>query len=444
MANRYHVNPETGEAKPCTAEIQCRFGGDTPHFDTKEEAQAAAETLMSEKFGATQPLKKSTKKIKKTGEKIGVYGWRDTAKLNSITGVRFDEENNNVRISVQAADLYDSRLTPLRGSSVSVEELREMYPEQVENDLGLYEPDFAAAYILGEEENRLNEPLSEEELEEFRRIFLASEQVDFETAYLNDTVSINGDEDTTFSIEFSNLNAAEYNLAEKIERYREEVENERIDAELERKREEHQEQLKNASNDYDQPVSENEIRRVSDNLREFLSAELDTTSNRVKVEFDVDDYIEERNKGYWNEELYYGEPTDYEGAYSWKEDEDGDWEIEFNEEEIKKRADWAIEDWEETTSSMLHDQLSEVGIKNLLRFERVHQQGNGYSGAYHRDDRAEADEKYDEMLNREIDIDYSLKNDYWSVEHEAQAIKEWLQSTTNPETGDEGYRWEAD
>ena len=58
MSNRYHINPQTGEAKPCSAQIQCRFGGDTPHFDTKEEAQAAAEKVMSEKYGSTQALKK--------------------------------------------------------------------------------------------------------------------------------------------------------------------------------------------------------------------------------------------------------------------------------------------------------------------------------------------------------------------------------------------------
>lgn len=58
MSNRYHVNPETGEAKPCSAEIQCRFGGDAPHFDTKEEAQGAAENMMAEKYGSTTALKK--------------------------------------------------------------------------------------------------------------------------------------------------------------------------------------------------------------------------------------------------------------------------------------------------------------------------------------------------------------------------------------------------
>lgn len=58
MSNKFHVNPETGEAKPCSAEIQCRFGGDAPHFDTEKEAQAAAESMMAEKYGSTTSLKK--------------------------------------------------------------------------------------------------------------------------------------------------------------------------------------------------------------------------------------------------------------------------------------------------------------------------------------------------------------------------------------------------
>lgn len=86
MSNRYHVNPETGEAKPCSAEIQCRFGGDAPHFDTKEEAQGAAEKMMAEKYGSTTSLKKdSSDSAAHTLLKIMVQAKAD------VEGIELDE-----------------------------------------------------------------------------------------------------------------------------------------------------------------------------------------------------------------------------------------------------------------------------------------------------------------------------------------------------------------
>ena len=37
---RIHVNPDTGKTGPCDAKIACRFGEDTPHFETEGEARA--------------------------------------------------------------------------------------------------------------------------------------------------------------------------------------------------------------------------------------------------------------------------------------------------------------------------------------------------------------------------------------------------------------------
>lgn len=70
MSNRYHVNPQTGEARPCSANVQCRFGSAAEHFDTEKEAQAAAEKMMAEKYGSTSSLKKNANIAKTRSENI--------------------------------------------------------------------------------------------------------------------------------------------------------------------------------------------------------------------------------------------------------------------------------------------------------------------------------------------------------------------------------------
>lgn len=50
---KYHINPQTGNPGVCRASIQCRFGGQSSHFATKEEARADYED--SQKLLATTP-----------------------------------------------------------------------------------------------------------------------------------------------------------------------------------------------------------------------------------------------------------------------------------------------------------------------------------------------------------------------------------------------------
>lgn len=56
---KFHINSE-GNAGPCIAEIRdCRFGGQSDHFETAEAAQLEAEKRFEETHGATaKPLKK--------------------------------------------------------------------------------------------------------------------------------------------------------------------------------------------------------------------------------------------------------------------------------------------------------------------------------------------------------------------------------------------------
>jgi hypothetical protein len=56
---RYHINPETGRPNQCTAKVRCRFGTDTQHFDSKEEARAGYEKQMQNQT-VSGSLKKSS------------------------------------------------------------------------------------------------------------------------------------------------------------------------------------------------------------------------------------------------------------------------------------------------------------------------------------------------------------------------------------------------
>lgn len=43
---KFHINPETGNVGECKAEVQCRFGGDSAHYSTADEARFAYETTQ--------------------------------------------------------------------------------------------------------------------------------------------------------------------------------------------------------------------------------------------------------------------------------------------------------------------------------------------------------------------------------------------------------------
>lgn len=58
MADRYHINPETGRANKCTAAAgNCRFGADTAHDATKEQARVRYEKQMAREL-MPEPAKK--------------------------------------------------------------------------------------------------------------------------------------------------------------------------------------------------------------------------------------------------------------------------------------------------------------------------------------------------------------------------------------------------
>lgn len=58
---KYHINPETGNANVCTAEIKCKFtsseGVEPPHYGTKQDAQKASEEQLSSRLPTIPSLK---------------------------------------------------------------------------------------------------------------------------------------------------------------------------------------------------------------------------------------------------------------------------------------------------------------------------------------------------------------------------------------------------
>ena len=56
--SKYHINPSTGEAKPCKAQLSCPFGTSMPHFENKQEAQEYFENIMEENPKKTDEEKK--------------------------------------------------------------------------------------------------------------------------------------------------------------------------------------------------------------------------------------------------------------------------------------------------------------------------------------------------------------------------------------------------
>lgn len=59
MADKYHINPETGNPNKCVAKPgKCRFGSDTNHYESKDAARTAYEERMSAQAVATETRKR--------------------------------------------------------------------------------------------------------------------------------------------------------------------------------------------------------------------------------------------------------------------------------------------------------------------------------------------------------------------------------------------------
>lgn len=58
-ANKFHINSD-GEAKPCSAQVRCRFGGESGvenHFSSAEEAQAEVQNRLQKEFSQVSSVR---------------------------------------------------------------------------------------------------------------------------------------------------------------------------------------------------------------------------------------------------------------------------------------------------------------------------------------------------------------------------------------------------
>lgn len=74
MSEKYHINPETGNANKCFAKPgNCRFGSDSNHYASKDEARSAYENSMAgQEFAKKKALKKNPELREKTEEELEI------------------------------------------------------------------------------------------------------------------------------------------------------------------------------------------------------------------------------------------------------------------------------------------------------------------------------------------------------------------------------------
>jgi len=103
----YHINPETGRPNRCYAQVKCRYGADSPHYASKEEARDAYENEHKEiaippglKRAAEQMPTKETAEAMLTPEMIEHYN-------NSERGKR-EKELLDANIPYELIEIYEN------------------------------------------------------------------------------------------------------------------------------------------------------------------------------------------------------------------------------------------------------------------------------------------------------------------------------------------------
>ena len=395
MANRYHVNPETGEAKPCTAEIQCRFGGDTPHFDTKEQAQEHGERLLSQQHGLTKTLKKKIVK-------------------DSMFSVEKDEEKNHVKISVKSIELYGNGEALFDRDEVSIEELFDKYSDEVSNFSGLLDPETAAMFILHGE---LSELYNEVDVEQLRT-----------------ELSGYSDEGTTFSFEFSDLDEAEAQITRWIAWERQIMEN-RGQEELPRSV---SHQWRKAFREFRDGLNESQYEEFEDACSEFgsfiTSAKIDEETDQPVITLSLDELIEQRRE--FDDEfavIMFGDYDAYEECYEWDFDEGSEeWKFVSDRAKLREHTERAIEKWFDNLKSDAQFAFYRVGLQNILLRQRIVEK----EGAYRYGENPELVSKQLEAVlssGKELDVQFVQKKQWFDVDDVMTDLEWYLEEASHPD-----------
>lgn len=94
---KYHINPETGRPNQCTAKVQCRFGSEVQHFDSKESARAGYEKQME-----GQTVSDSLKKNSKTTAAPAGFSYTEVAAASEEI-----EKLSNYAVSLRMSNFSD-------------------------------------------------------------------------------------------------------------------------------------------------------------------------------------------------------------------------------------------------------------------------------------------------------------------------------------------------
>lgn len=97
---KYHINPETGRPNQCTAKVKCRFGADTQHFDSKDEARAGYEKQM-----AGQAVSGSLKKTSNVPKQPVAQKPLFDSKVVAIANAEIEKLSNGA-VSIHLASEY--------------------------------------------------------------------------------------------------------------------------------------------------------------------------------------------------------------------------------------------------------------------------------------------------------------------------------------------------
>lgn len=104
--SKYHVN-ENGEAGKCRAQSgNCPFGGASEHFDTVQDAQAAAEKKLEKEFGATSVITAPVPERNRVSERAHFSDERN----DQIDGLRESIRDNMAGRGALAGTIYTPRI----------------------------------------------------------------------------------------------------------------------------------------------------------------------------------------------------------------------------------------------------------------------------------------------------------------------------------------------
>lgn len=433
MINRFHINPETGEARTCRAELNCPFGGDDEHFETVEQAREHAEAVLRNKYGqAALTHRKSAKTIEKGETIVRIDELKDLRTfLFNTTSVRQDHEENKIIISVRARDIYKLKISFFGEKGKTVDQLLDQYPDEVENHSGILDPELAATFILHEEEKLLNERLGRDEIEKLRDTFLRSKEIHLYNGYMYETASFVGNESTGFEFAYSLQDETIEELSYLIEERRNQIEKKEKRHRLERKGAEAEAELEQLRNELSDDEY-NDLREVSIDYGAFITdLSIDRHTNTGVVEVDVDEWIE-RKYSHQSLVLDFHNTSDYEGSYEWKLNENGEWQFQYSGRKMREHTLKLIVEWEQQQQGEAREAFNRVGIRNVLLHHRARIDGGLY---FHELDIDDASESYDEILSTQNEIKVEIVQDrpFFDPEVQKERLIEWLIENTDPE-----------